>query len=36
MISARHRQGGERNGVRLSYVRGPAGVTLEFIQEPKA
>jgi catechol 2,3-dioxygenase-like lactoylglutathione lyase family enzyme len=28
-------QGGERNGMRLIYVRGPDGVTIEFMQERK-
>jgi catechol 2,3-dioxygenase-like lactoylglutathione lyase family enzyme len=27
--------GGERDGLRLVYVRGPDGVTLEFLQRPK-
>jgi catechol 2,3-dioxygenase-like lactoylglutathione lyase family enzyme len=28
--------GGERAGLRLVYVRGPDGVTLEFLQRPKS
>lgn len=27
---------GERNGLRIAYVRGPDGVTLEFLQWPDA
>ena len=27
-------EGGERDGLRLVYVRGPDGVTLEFLQPP--
>ena len=26
-------EGGERDGMRLIYVRGPDGVTIEFMQE---
>jgi catechol 2,3-dioxygenase-like lactoylglutathione lyase family enzyme len=29
-------EGGERAGLRLVYVRGPDGVTLEFLQLPQA
>jgi hypothetical protein len=28
-------QSGERAGLRLVYVRGPDGVTLEFLQRPE-
>ena len=28
-------QSGERKGLRLIYVRGPDGVTLEFLQLPE-
>jgi catechol 2,3-dioxygenase-like lactoylglutathione lyase family enzyme len=28
-------QSGERTGLRLVYVRGPDGVTLEFLEYPK-
>jgi hypothetical protein len=27
---------GERGGLRLVYVRGPDGVTLEFLEYPKS
>ena len=28
-------ESGERQGVRLIYVRGPDGITLEFLQRPE-